>query len=270
MRSNTEYISEILKSLTSFSRGTVRSKASCSATSLPRYLEVRRRVSVDAITTHTGIGARGPSMLCVYALDSDNGTSNAVDRVPHRVAWNRRDRSFLALLSGMRLDFTEEAAAALLKEAANSWNRRSWQLKILRERARAPSSVCMRARRSPPPTRWTRNGAMAQGCTHSPAFRFRSRTYSTKPASPRWPGRQCWLARRQRRGTRRCRALEESWGGYHRTDQPERVRGLALWPQSALRHTEERLRSRHRPHPGRFVVGRGNFGHRRHGGRRNR
>jgi aspartyl-tRNA(Asn)/glutamyl-tRNA(Gln) amidotransferase subunit A len=34
------------------------------------------------------------------------------------------------------------------------------------------------------------------------AFRFRSRTYSTKPASPRWPGRQCWLAHRQRRGTR--------------------------------------------------------------------
>jgi hypothetical protein len=38
----------------------------------------------------------------------------------------------------------------------------------------------------------------------------------------------------------------------------------------AVRHTEERLRSRHRPHPRRFVVERGNFGHRRHGGPRNR
>jgi aspartyl-tRNA(Asn)/glutamyl-tRNA(Gln) amidotransferase subunit A len=43
--------------------------------------------------------------------------------------------------------------------------------------------------------------------------------------------------------------------------------GLGLNPHYA---TPKNLRSRHRPHPGRFVVGCGNFGHRRHGGGRNR
>ena len=76
----------------------------------------------------------------------------------------------------------------------------------------------MRARRSPPPTKWTGNGATAQSCPHSRAFRFRSRTYSTKLASPRWPGRQCWLARRQRRGTR-AHALPE-WNVPRIRDQP--------------------------------------------------
>ena len=78
--------------------------------------------------------------------------------------------------------------------------------------------ACMRARRSPPPTKWTGNGATAQSCPHSRAFRFRSRTYSTKLASPRWPGRQCWLARRQRRGTR-AHALPE-WNVPRIRDQP--------------------------------------------------
>jgi hypothetical protein len=60
----------------------------------------------------------------------------------------------------------------------------------------------MRAKRSPPPTRWTRDGARARSCTHSPASRFRSRTCSTKPASPRLAGRKCCLVRRRRHATR--------------------------------------------------------------------
>ena len=42
----------------------------------------------------------------------------------------------------------------------------------------------------------------ARSCTHSPASRLRSRTCSTKLASPRLAGRKCWLAPRRRHATR--------------------------------------------------------------------
>src|SRR5262249_31401917 len=85
--------------------------------------------------------------------------------------------------------------------AASSSNRRSRQSKTRKVKVRAPSSVYMRANRSPPPTRWTRNGVVARSCQHSLASRFRSKICSMKPASRRLAARKCWSARRQLHAT---------------------------------------------------------------------